>query len=194
MRTGECRAESQHLEPRREFLLLFNTTSGLSSKHHRIDSIMAEDRTNGGKIGKEIEWSLVIPSITRPTWEPHALEVLNFLETEDGSMFDFRSENNSMKDEMPDLEARVKFVDAACEMVPLERLYKWATETLKAARALEDQQKTSFYEGLAAEAWIDYREFLPRYHATGGPPVSNPFDQLINGREESTILTWTHSV
>ena len=74
-----------------------------------------------GRIGKEIDWSLVIPSITRPVWEPPALEVLDLLEEiagdEDVDFFNFN--NEELKREFPDPEVRLGVFDLVCEMDPL---------------------------------------------------------------------------
>lgn len=48
---------------------------------------MADNRPDDGRIGKEIDWSLVIPSITRPVWEPPALEILDWFEEEVEEMY-----------------------------------------------------------------------------------------------------------
>lgn len=55
-------------------------------------------------IGKEIDWSLFIPPITRPVWEPPALEVLDEFEElfEDEANFNLRGD--TWKAEYPDEE------------------------------------------------------------------------------------------
>lgn len=112
---------------------------------------MAKKIVNDGRIGKEINWSLVIPSITRPVWEPPALEVLDrfeeFLEHADHQ--DSLNLNNPwLISEFPDVGLRCRYVDVVCEGVALSRHLKWAEETHTAAMTAGDQKKMAFYKGL----------------------------------------------
>lgn len=91
---------------------------------------MAADRSNDGRIGKQIDWSLVISSITRPV-EPPALEVLDYFEEEEGSKFSFnlRDEVETIWAEIPDPDLRLRYLDAVCEIAPLLMYIGWTKQT-----------------------------------------------------------------
>lgn len=145
---------------------------------------MVPNPPNDGRIGKEIDWSLVIPSITRPTWEPPALEVLDFFET----IFEFSGFNinsDKMKTAWPDPEVRTRLVDLMCECHSLRTYHAWVVATQGTAKEVGDGQKKEFYEGLAAAVmvdWVDvYKETIPLVNANfPGTPIS----ELQSERED----------
>ena len=68
------------------------------------------------RIGKSINWSLVILSITRPTSKPPALEVLDFFEMlMEDRYLSFKMSSESMKAAFYDPDIRLRFVNLMCE-------------------------------------------------------------------------------
>lgn len=78
---------------------------------------MAQNAPDDGRIGKEIDWSLVVTSITRAVWEPPALEVLDLFDDDDTSpLLNINQYEN--KAGIPD-HLRLRIVDICCEVAPL---------------------------------------------------------------------------
>ena len=99
-----------------------------------------------GRIGKEIDWSLVVPSIKRPVHEPPALEVLDFFD--DCKDFSFNVASDRMKNAIPDIEARLLHMDLLSEILPLDKYFDWAKETHWHAKASGNKEKAYYYIGL----------------------------------------------
>ena len=134
-----------------------------------------EKHPDDGRIGKKIDWSLVIPSITRPTWEPPALEVLDFFETLD-EFFDFDLSSDTMKAAWPEADVRTRMVDMMSECHPLRTYHAWVEETKKAAEEVGDEEKVEFYRRLAVAVmrdWKDaFKETIPLINANWpGTPI-----------------------
>lgn len=148
-----------------------------------------------GRIGKPVDWSLVIPSITRPISEAPALEVLDFFEIlmEDG-YFSFNMSSESMKAAFPDPDIRLRFVDLMCECNSLQRYQNWAWSTIKEAERRGDERRVRFYTSLEKEIKWDWeavwKEAVPVYNAI---LPGSPFEEWKSDvdfeekREESEV-------
>lgn len=117
----------------------------------------ARPMPDDGRIGKSIDWSLVIPSIIRPVWEPPALEVLDRFE-EANAEFSLNLKHSKFKIEILDDEARLQLLDLLYEVVPLNVFGKWAKESRGTAREVGDQRKVEFYESLLEALTFDVKE------------------------------------
>lgn len=114
---------------------------------------MPTNPPDDGRIGKQIDWSLVIPSVTRPVWEPPALEVLDPFD----ATFVFDLSSDKMKSIIPNTEVRMHIVDLACEIMPLFKYGKWVEETLEEARRIGDSERVGWYEGLLEEVNVQFK-------------------------------------
>ena len=148
-----------------------------------------EKRPDDGRIGKEIDWSLVIPAITRPTWEPPALKVLDFFETLD-EFFNFDLSRNAMKDVWPDLNVRTRMVDMMSECHPLQTYHAWVEETKNAAEKVSDEGKVEFYKGLGEAVMRDWKDAFKETITLINANL--PGTQLRNGDRKSTRLNSSH--
>lgn len=82
-----------------------------------------------------------------------------------------------MKEKDRDLAVRLRLLDLACEIAPLERYDEWVRETLQAAREVGDQQKIAYYERLLVAVEVDMKkvvkEMIPIWNASElGTPLS----------------------
>lgn len=157
---------------------------------------MTDTGPNDGRIGKEIDWSLVVPSITSRTWEPPALEVLD--EWEDEEDYNFNLQSDEMKSKFPNIELHLQLVDLMCEIAPLGKYLDWAGGTLKTAREAGDLLKVSFQEGLIkaleVEAAEVYKEMRAIWNAAGlGTPMSDPRGDTDGANNEAETLSLASS-
>ena len=104
--------------------------------------------------GKDIDPTLVIPSITRPVWEPPALEVLDIFETK----FWERMEEEILAKAMPNITIRTEALDHHRLLLVISRYAIWARHTGKNAIEIVDEEKEVFYEGLLHELLREYAE------------------------------------
>lgn len=169
---------------------------------------MPENWPDDGRIGKEIDWSLVVPSITRPVGEPPALEVLDELEDDDMEGFSFNLRDESMSTTLPHLEFRLWYLDLICEILPLDLYNDWVKKTLENAKEVENQEKVDFYEGLVEALKVNLRDldkefnqYIRLSNALGmGTPmsdlpspsdtdndVSDEIDEVETSEAESTL-------
>lgn len=133
--------------------------------------------------GKEIDWEKVIPSISRPVWEPPALEVLDAFE---------HMPIDEIKRAIPDPAARSRFLDLYGELTTLTTYLGWACSTCLAAIEVSDQEKMSYYLGLVEtvkaelkDVYIEWRAFSAEVRGLtvdAGPHLAKPyviFDRML---------------
>lgn len=98
----------------------------------------------------EIDPFLVILSITRPVWEPSALEVLDWFE----DMFD--GDWNGSKDYSG--PGFTQLIELYGEFAALFTYGGWAAETQEEAENTGDEARFKFYEGLLREVFGDMKD------------------------------------
>lgn len=132
-----------------EAQLSLKTTRHISS---RTKTIVDEDdepvsmfrtRLNRPGYGVEIDQSKVIPSITRPVWEPPALDVLDICETKE---WEDNLDGKILR--VPDIAIRTQLEDIEIEFEVREEYRHWVKATGKDAIVCGDKEKERFYEGL----------------------------------------------
>lgn len=105
--------------------------------------------------GVEIDPAKVIPSLTRPVWEPPALEVLDMFESKE-----WENEMEAWEKSIPDVTVRTGYVDLMMELATIIRYGEWILETGMAAIELGHLKKESYYQGLLDALKTEVREIL----------------------------------
>lgn len=111
---------------------------------------------DGLERGKEIDWSKVIPSITRPVWEPPALEVLDAFE---------HMAIDEITRAIPNPTARSQFLDLYGELTTLTTYLQWAIGTWLAAVELKNYEKMSYYMRLIETAKAEMKDVYIEWKA-----------------------------
>lgn len=105
--------------------------------------------------GLPINPSHVISSLSRPVYEPPALEVLDMFESKE-----WEDEIEAWEKSIPDVEVRTRYVDLMMELATGVRYGEWVVQTGKEAIERGDGEREGFYEGLLRELKQEVREIL----------------------------------
>lgn len=105
--------------------------------------------------GLPINPSQVISSLSRPVYEPPALEVLDMFESKE-----WEDEIEAWEKSIPDIEVRTRYVDLMMELATAVRYGEWVVQTGKKAIAMEDGEREIYYEGLLEALKVEVKDIL----------------------------------
>lgn len=105
--------------------------------------------------GLPIDPSHVISSLSRPVYEPPALEVLDMFESKE-----WEDEIEAWEKSIPDVEVRTRYVDLMMELATGVRYGEWVVSTGKEAIERGDGEREGFYEGLLENLKVEVRNIL----------------------------------
>ena len=130
--------------------------SKLDLKHSKAptEAILGTRQLKPG-YGLPINPSHVISSLSRPIYEPPALEVLDMFESKE-----WEDELEAWEKSIPDVEVRTRYVDLMMELATAVRYGEWVVGTGKEAIERGDGEREGYYEGLFGELKQEVREIL----------------------------------
>ena len=105
--------------------------------------------------GLPINPSHVISSLSRPVYEPPALEVLDMFESKE-----WEDEIEAWEKSIPDVEVRTRYVDLMMELATGVRYGEWVVSTGKEAIEKMDREREAFYEKLLESLKVEVRHIL----------------------------------